>query len=129
MDELASGINWSAVLAGAVASYLAGWLWYSPKMFGERWVKAANVTYTDTPPAAAMAMHFGGMVLLSWFVGVMAREEMLAATMLLMVALVVLGYAVDGYLRIRTDGKLINAGYGIVMILVMVVAQALVPAF
>lgn len=75
MDELASGINWSAVLAGAVFSYLVGWLWYSPEMFGEKWANAAKVTYTETPPAAAMVRHFGGIVLLSWFVGVMPAKR------------------------------------------------------
>ena len=129
MSELSQDINWSAVLAGAVFSYLAGWLWYSPKLFGARWAEAANVTYSETPQVAAMAMHFAGMVLLSWFVGVMAREELLAATMLLLVAGAVLGYATDGYLKMRTDGKLINAGYWVLMILVMVAAQALVPPF
>jgi len=70
-------------------------------------------------------MHFGGMVLLSWFVGVMAREGLLATTILLTVAGAVLGYATDGYLKIKTDGKLINAGYWIAMIAIMVIVQAL----
>lgn len=125
MSELTSDINWVAVVVGAVLSYLAGWLWYSPRLFGERWANAANVTYSKTPPAATMAMHFGGMVLLSWFVGVMAREGLLATTILLTVAGAVLGYATDGYLKIKTDGKLINAGYWIAMIAIMVIVQAL----
>ena len=56
----------------------------------------------------------------------MAREGLLAATFLLMIAGAVLGYATDGYLRIRAEGKLINAGYWMAMILIMVAAQALV---
>jgi len=126
MSELTSDINWVAVAAGAVLSYLAGWLWYSSKLFGERWADAADVAYSRTPPVAAMAMHFGGMVLLSWFVGVMAREGLLATTILLTLAGAVLGYATDGYLKIKTDGKLINAGYWIVMIAIMVTVQALI---
>ena len=127
MSELISDMNWSAVVAGAVLSYLAGWLWYSPKLFGARWARAANVDYTDAPPVAAMMMHFGGMVLLSWFVGVMAQADMLATTVLLTIAVAVLGYATDGYLKIRTDGKLINAGFWIATIAIMIAAQALVP--
>jgi len=34
MSELTSDINWVAVVVGAVLSYLAGWLWYSPRLFG-----------------------------------------------------------------------------------------------
>jgi len=129
MSELTQGINWSAVISGAVLAFLAGWLWYSPKLFGERWAQASRVAFSETPHAAAMAMHFGGMVLISWFVGIMAREGMLATTLLLMIGVAVLGYATDGYLKVRTDGKLINAGYWIIMILMMVAAQALIPAF
>jgi len=128
MSDLTTNINWSAVMAGAVFSFLAGWLLYSPKLFGERWARAANVDHTTSPPVAAMAMHFSGMVLLSWFVGIMAQVGMLATTMLLMIAIAVLGYATDGYLKIRTDGKLINAGYWILTVMIMVAAQALVPA-
>lgn len=92
-----------------------------------KWARAANVEYSTTPPVAAMAMHFSGMVLLSWFVGIMAREGLLATTLLLMIAGAVLGYGTDGYLKIRTDGKLINAGYWIVSVIVMIAAQALMP--
>ena len=125
MTELTIGVNWLAVMAGAVIAYLVGWAWYSPRLFGERWARAANVEYSTTPPVAAMAMHFSGMVLLSWFVGIMAREGLLATTLLLMIAGAVLGYGTDGYLKIRTDGKLINAGYWIAMIAIMVIVQAL----
>jgi len=128
VNELTSDMNWSAVVTGAALSYLVGWLWYSKRLFGLRWARATNMDYTDQPPVAALAMHFGGMVLLSWFVGVMAQADMLAATMLLTIAIAVLGYATDGFLKIRTDGKLINSGYWIVMIAIMVAAQALVPA-
>ena len=127
MTELTIGVNWLAVMAGAVIAYLVGWAWYSPRFFGERWARAANVEYSTTPPVAAMAMHFSGMVLLSWFVGIMAREGLLATTLLLMIAGAVLGYGTDGYLKIRTDGKLINAGYWIVCVIVMIAAQALMP--
>ena len=128
MSELTFGINWWAVVAAAVISFFAGWLWYSPKLFGDRWARAANVSYSDIPPAAAMAMHFIGMVLLSWFVAIMAREELMAATVLFMIAGAVLGYATDGYLKIRTEGKLINAGYWMAMVLIMMAAQALAPS-
>ncbi len=127
MTELTIGVNWLAVMAGAVIAYLVRWAWYSPRFFGERWARAANVEYNTTPPVAAMAMHFSGMVLLSWFVGIMAREGLLATTLLLMIAGAVLGYGTDSYLKIRTDGKLINAGYWIVSVIVMIAAQALMP--
>lgn len=127
MAELTIGVNWFAVMMGAVIAYLIGWAWYSPRFFGERWARAANVEYSTTPPVAAMAMHFSGMVLLNWFVGIMAREGLLATTLLLMIAGTIIGYGTDGYLKIRPEGKLINAGYWIVSVVVMIAAQVLIP--
>ena len=49
MTELTIGVNWLAVMAGAVIAYLVGWAWYSPRFFGERWARAANVEYSTTP--------------------------------------------------------------------------------
>jgi hypothetical protein len=34
------GINWLAVLVAAVAGYLLGAIWYTPAVFGNRWMAA-----------------------------------------------------------------------------------------
>ena len=34
MNELVDGVSWLAVGIGAFASFLLGWLWYSPTLFG-----------------------------------------------------------------------------------------------
>lgn len=28
-------VNWLAVSVGTIVAFLAGWLWYSPKLFGD----------------------------------------------------------------------------------------------
>ncbi len=35
MAEITENDNWIAVVVGAVVSFLLGWLWYSPKLFGK----------------------------------------------------------------------------------------------
>ena len=42
MAELAN-VNWLAVIVGAVAAFLAGWLWYSPRLFGVKWAEGSRV--------------------------------------------------------------------------------------
>jgi uncharacterized membrane protein len=32
MNELFTDVSWLGVIAGAVLSFLAGWLWFSPKL-------------------------------------------------------------------------------------------------
>jgi len=40
-------INWLAVLAAAVSTFLIGGLWYSPAAFGRAWMSANNFTRED----------------------------------------------------------------------------------
>jgi hypothetical protein len=37
-------INWLAVILAALGSVLIGWLWYSPYLFRDRWVRHSGLT-------------------------------------------------------------------------------------
>lgn len=37
-------INWLAVLAAAISTFVLGGLWYSPALFGRSWMKENNLT-------------------------------------------------------------------------------------
>jgi hypothetical protein len=41
MEEITANVNWLAVIVGAVLSFVLGWLWYSPKLFGTKWAETA----------------------------------------------------------------------------------------
>jgi hypothetical protein len=43
MGELTEGVNWLAVGAGTVLSFLLGWVWYSPMLFVKKWIEGINV--------------------------------------------------------------------------------------
>lgn len=40
-------INWLAVLAAGVSSFVIGGIWYSPGLFGKIWMKENNLTEND----------------------------------------------------------------------------------
>lgn len=42
-----STINYFAVLAAALSTFLLGGLWYSPLLFGKAWMRANNFTDAD----------------------------------------------------------------------------------
>ena len=42
-----SSINYFAVLAAALSSFVLGGLWYSPLLFGKAWMRANSFTDTD----------------------------------------------------------------------------------
>lgn len=53
-----SKINYLAVLAAAVSSFVLGGLWYSPLLFGKPWMRANNLTDADLQ-AFSKARMFG----------------------------------------------------------------------
>lgn len=40
---IAPGINFTAVLAASVLCFILGWIWYSPLLFGNRWMKELGI--------------------------------------------------------------------------------------
>ena len=56
MGEITIGVSWLAVLAGAVLSFLVGWLWYGPKLFGTKWAEGSRIKMDS-----AGAMPMGAM--------------------------------------------------------------------
>ena len=125
MIELTQDLNWLAVIVGAVAAFILGWLWYSPTMFGEKWAAGNGIemgTAADMP-WGAMTSQVIGLLLLSWFVGVMAASQALATATLGVVAFTVLGYS--GGQFAKSNGYVLNtnAGYWLASYVVMVVVQ------
>jgi hypothetical protein len=51
-------INWLAVLAAAVSSFVLGGLWYSKALFGRAWMSANNLSDADLAKSN-MAKIFG----------------------------------------------------------------------
>ncbi len=51
-------LNWLAVFAAAVSTFVIGGLWYSPTLFGRAWMSANNFTQEDLNKSN-MAKVFG----------------------------------------------------------------------
>ena len=127
MGELTIGVNWLAVAVGAVAAFLAGWLWYSPKLFGPKWAEGVGVemgTASDMP-VAAMATQMAGLLLMSWFVGVTAVSSALPTVALGTAAFTVLAYSGGLFTRKSAYARNTEAGYWIVSLVIMIVCQAI----
>ena len=125
MDELTSGVSWIGVIAGAVVSFLVGWLWYSPKLFGAKWAEGSGVKLADASamPVGAMASQALGLLLMSWFVGVTAVSNALLTVILATVAFTVLAYSSGMFTQKSAYARNADAGYWIVSLIVMVICQ------
>jgi hypothetical protein len=59
-----STINYLAVLAAAVSTFVLGGLWYSPLLFGKAWMRANNFTDADVQ-SFSKARMFGWSLVFS----------------------------------------------------------------
>ena len=127
MAELMTGVSWLAVVVGAVVSFLAGWLWYSPKLFGPKWAEGVGVEMgtASEMPVAAMVSQVVGLLLMSWFVGVTAASDALLTVILGTVAFVVLAYSGGLFRKNSTYARNTDAGYWLVSLVIMIICQGI----
>lgn len=127
MSELTNGVSWIAVIVGAVAAFMLGWAWYSPKLFGTRWAEGLGVALGNASemPVGAMVTQAIGLLLMSWFVGVTAANNALLTVILATVAFTLLGYSGGMFGKQNAYVRNVNAGYWIAALAVMIVCQGI----
>ena len=127
MQELTAGVSWLGVIAGAVLSFLVGWLWYSPMLFGVKWAEGTGVALgsASNMPIAAMMTQAAGLLLMSWFVGVTAAANALSTVILATVAFTVLAYSSGMFGKKSRYARNVDAGYWVACLVVMVVCQGI----
>jgi len=127
MGELTMGVSWIAVIVGAIISFLVGWLWYSPKLFGVKWAEGSRVELGDASemPVAAMVAQFVGLCLMSWFVCVTAASNLLMTVILGTIAFTVLAYSGNTFSQKTPYARNVDAGYWIVALVIMIIVNGI----
>ena len=127
MDELTTDVSWLAVVVGATVSFLAGWLWYSPKLFGAKWAEGTGVKMgtADDMPVGALGFLLVGLFLMSWFVGVTAVSNALFTVILATLAFTVLAYSGGMFAKKSGYARNVDAGYWIISLVIMIVCQGI----
>ena len=128
MTELTTGVSWLAVIAGAILSFLLGYFWYSPMLFGTKWAEGSRVALNtaDKMPVGAMVAQGIGLLLMSWFVGVTANSNALFTVILATVAFAVLQFSGNAFSGKNTYARMVDAGYWIACLVIMILAQGLI---
>ena len=121
------GVNWIAVIVGAIVAFLYGWGWYSPKLMGTKWAKGSNVEInTDEGiPTSAMVAQFIGLFLMSWFVSLMAAGDKLATVILATAAFTIMAWAGSTFSKKSMEARNIDSGYWIISLIIMIIANAI----
>jgi uncharacterized membrane protein len=127
MGELINGVNFVAVIVGAVVAFLVGWLWYSPKLFGPKWAEGVGVEMgtAQTMPVGAMVSQVLGLLLVSWLVGVTAVSNALLTIILAAIAFAVLGYSGGMFRKNSAYARVADFGYLIISVVIMIICQGI----
>lgn len=127
MDELTNDVSWLAVVIGAIVSFLAGWLWYSPKLFGVKWAEGTGVEMgtADNMPFGALGFLLVGLFLMSWFVGVTAVSSALFTVILATLAFTVLAYSGGMFAKKSSYARGVDAGYWVLSLVIMIICQGI----
>lgn len=126
MGELTTNVSWMAVIVGAIASFLLGWLWYSERLFGEKWAEGVGVELAKVHAnVGALVAQIVGLFLMSWFVSVTAASNLLFTVILATLAFVILAQSGAMFRGQSTYARLVDAGHWILSLAFMIVANAI----
>ncbi|WP_421858311.1 DUF1761 domain-containing protein [Oricola sp.] len=126
MQEVAANVSWLATVIGAGVAFVTGWFWFSPNLFGKAWSGGHDVSKDGNPMrAAAKASQVAGLLLVSWFTGIMVAHDQLFAFVL-----AVAGYSVlkgSSSLFANKSGTVIaiDFSYWVLAAVIMVLAHTL----
>ncbi|MCZ4274092.1 DUF1761 domain-containing protein [Maritalea porphyrae] len=125
MEEITANVSWLAIIVGAVAAFLVGWLWYSPKLFGTKWAEGSKVELGDASemPMGAMATQALGLIGLAWVVAITAATNSLLTIILITVAFVLLQWSGNSFTQKSTYAKLVDGGYWVIAVVIMIAVQ------
>lgn len=128
MQDIAGGMNWIAVIVGAVAAFLIGWLWYSPALFGPRWAEGVGVEMgtASEMPVGAMVGQAIGLLLLSGFVGALTAANAISTLVIGTLAFAMLAYSGGMFRRNSAYARVTDLGYLVVSVVIMVLVQVVI---
>ena len=117
-----ANLNWLAVFVGFILSFLLGWLWYSPRLFGTRWAEGVGVELADgaSMPMAAMVCQALGTFSLAVMVGVLWPS---GAIVLLAITVVLLLAGAGLFVQKSTYAILTETGFVVAMVVLMSLVQ------
>ena len=121
MPGMTVEISWIAVVTATAASYLLGWLWYSPILFGSKWAEGVGVQLGSAGqmPAAAMIIQLAGTFLLAWLVGLLISAGLTDILLLLTLSMTLLMISSGYYSNKNNHAVVIESSYFILMVAVM----------
>ena len=126
MEEFAK-VEWLPVVVGAVVSFLVGWAWYSPKLFGKKWAEGSGVSLSSASkmPVFAMVSQLTALLLLSIVVGLTAAINALLTAIVAILAVAFFTASMGGFVQKSGTAIGIDFFYVVVAGFLMIVSQGI----
>lgn len=123
MNELTEGVNWIAVFVSFILSFMLGWLWYSPGIFGKKWAEGVGVSLSDASslPVVAMVTQALATFGLAWLFGITASKNAWLTIILIMITIILFNVSNGKYAQKSNVAITIEATYIFAMGIVMVI--------
>ncbi len=121
-----TALNWPAVIAGTIAAFALGMIWFSPMLFGKAWSTGShNIQPPDSPPVAAMVVQLAGTFALALVIGLTETYQAIGAAITAILATALLVAGMDLFSQKTGKATMIDASYIVVSGVLMIAAQAL----
>lgn len=126
MEDFAM-VNWLAVSVGTIVAFFAGWLWYSPKLFGVKWAEGTRVPLASEGnfPAFAMGSQFIAVFLLALVVGLTETILALLWAILIILTVAVFTASFGGFSQKSNYAIAVDFFYIIVAGAIMIIFQGI----
>lgn len=91
----------------------------------KKWAEGSGVELGDASsmPMGAMAAQALGLIVVAWFVAIMAAQNLLLTTLLSVVGFTLLQYAGNSFSGKSSYAKLVDASYWLVSVIIMIAVQ------
>lgn len=119
-------LNWIAVIAGAVAAFLAGWAVYAPPVLGRVWARGSGVDLDGGGPGGlAFVTQIAALFTLALVIGITATFDALGTAILAILAAALFTASNGAFTGKSTAAMAIDGGYVIIAGALMILAQGI----
>ena len=121
MEILLAGVNWLAVGVSTIICYMLAGLWYSPKLFGNRWAEGVGIENgtATKQPTSALVMQFAGTLILAWIMALAHTNGAYPSAVLIVIMAACLLMAGNMLANHSAYSTLVEGSFVVVMALIM----------
>ena len=128
MSELTVNVNWLAVGIGTVLSFVLGWLWYSPKLFGKKWADGSGIELADSSamPVAPLIFQLLATFLLAWLIAIAAAHDARLTAILIVLTVACFVATNSMFVKKSATAIFVEVGFILAMGVVMNAVHAII---